>query len=202
MHSFAEAAEPGISEAIPDAKTVSAVWKTQEIDFHYQSFTTFYSCQALEDRVRQVLLALGAMKEGLAVVASGCPGGQIARMPFVRIRVTSPVEATPQVLAELEETRSTRELAARVRGERPPDIAQQFPAHWKAVSLYRGKVALEAGDCSLVEQLRRSVFPKLAVRVVKENINCTPNQINMGRPRLEMEALTRVPDADAATEKK
>lgn len=151
--------------------------------------------------MRQVLLALGAVKEGLVVVASGCPGGQIARMPFVRIKVTSPVEATPQALAELEETRSTRELAARVRGERPPDIAQEFPAYWNTVSLYRGKLGLEAGDCSLVEQLRRSVFPKLAVRVVKENVNCTPNQINLGRPRFEIEALTRVPDADASQKK-
>jgi len=177
---------------------VSAVWMTQDIGFHFQSFTTFYSCRALEERVEAVLLALGADKR-LSVKSSGCPNGELARLPYVQIHITSPVAATPEALAELEKSRSKRELTARVRGEALPDIAEQFPAQWKRVSLYRSKLYLEPGDCQLVEQLNRFVFPKLAVRVVKDNLNCMPNQV-MNQPKLEVEALVALPPPDSAAE--
>jgi hypothetical protein len=168
---------------------VSAVWKPQEIDFHFQSFTTFYSCQALESRVEQILLALGADKKSLQVRSNGCEGGRIARLPYVRIKVMSAVEATPKVLAELESTRTTRELAARVKGERAPDADERFDAYWKPVSLFRGRVRLDPGDCQLVEQMQREVFPKMAIRVTKDQVNCMPNQVSTTMPRLELEAL-------------
>ncbi|MFL6547528.1 MAG: hypothetical protein ACJ8OJ_02475 [Povalibacter sp.] len=195
----------GAAETAPDSyrPTVLAVWKPQEIGFHFQSFTTFYSCQALEDRIRMILLALGAGKD-IRVRSSGCEMGKIAKLPFVRIRLSSPVEATPQVLEELKATRSTRELTARVRGERAPDDEERFDAYWKPVSLFRSKLRLDPGDCALVEQLQREVFPKLAVRVTKDQVNCMPNQVSMTMPRMELEALVPVEQAAPkdATEKK
>lgn len=182
-------------ETPADAARVAAVWKPQEIEFHYQSFTTYYTCQALEDRVERVLKAAGA--RDLDVQTSGCESGYIAKMPRVRIRIISPVEATPEALRELEETRSTRELAARVRGETIPDIAEQFPATWKRIALYRGKFRLDPGDCALIEQLKRYVFPKLAIRVAKDTAICVPNQLLRGHAQFEIDALTEVP-RDAA----
>ena len=185
-------------EEAPDpAETVSAVTQTQEIDFYFQSFNTFYSCHSLEDRVRQLLVALGADKN-MRVRVTSCFGNEIARFPNVRIQLSSPVEATPEVLAELEKTRSTRELTARVRGEPMVEPTAQYPAYWKPVSLSRGSFRLEPGDCELVDQLKRKVLPKLAVRIVKDELSCPPNQIPMGQPRLEVEALTRAPEPDAA----
>jgi hypothetical protein len=186
------------AETAADTKpeTVAAVWKPQEIAFHYQSFTTFYSCPALEARVELILLALGADKRSLNVRASGCEMGRIAKVPYVRIRMTSPVEATPKVLAELESTRSKRELAARVRGERPPETDEQFDAYWKPVALFRSRLRLDPGDCPLVEQMQREVFPKIGVRVVKDQMNCMPNQTSLTMPRLDVEALMPVEQAD------
>ena len=177
------------------APEVSAVWKPQEISFYYQSFTTFYACRSLEDRVRQLLMALGADKE-LKVRAASCQGNEIARFPHVSIKLSSPVEATPEALAELEKTRSTRELTARVRGEPMTEVTEQFPAQWKPVSLSRGSFRLEPGDCELIDQLKRHVLPKLAIRIVKDDMNCTPNQVSLGQPRLEVEALTAMPKPD------
>ena len=138
-------------EEAPDpAETVSAVTQTQEIDFYFQSFNTFYSCHSLEDRVRQLLVALGADKN-MRVRVTSCFGNEIARFPNVRIQLSSPVEATPEVLAELEKTRSTRELTARVRGEPMVEPTAQYPAYWKPVSLSRGSFRLEPGDCELVD---------------------------------------------------
>jgi hypothetical protein len=66
------------------------------------------------------------------------------------------------------------------------------------VSLSRGALGLSPGDCELIEQIERKVLPKLAVRVVSSDMRCTPNQMSMGQPRLEVEALADLRKADAA----
>lgn len=182
----------GIAQETQPQAPVQAIWKQQEINFHFQSFTTFYSCSSLTGKVERLLAALGAGAD-TRVRTSGCHGSEIAQMPYLRIKLTSPVEATPAELAELEKTRSTRELAARVRGERGTDASDRFPAHWKAVSLSRGKFDLEPGDCELIDQLKRKVLPKLAVRIVTDEMQCTPGQLPMGQPRLEVQALAEIP---------
>lgn len=182
----------------PASSPVRAIWKPQEIGFHYQSFTTLYTCRSLEAKVRRVLRALGA-QPALRVRARGCMStSDIARQPYVEIRLVSPVEATPKALAELEQTRSVRELAARVRGDSAQAAAdeQPFPAQWQQVSFERRKLDLDPSDCELLEQLSRKVFPKLAVRVVSEDIRCVPNQIARTRPRLIVEALIPLPPPD------
>lgn len=191
----------------PGADTARALVKTQEIKFTYQSFNSFYSCDGIEGKVKRLLLALGATKD-VEVEARSCaesseligdlrrsPTTTSSRSPLVTIRVTSAVEATPENIAELEKTRSQRELTARVRGDRGTalDAEAQFDAPWKAVSLSRGSLGLEPGDCELVEALRKQVLPKLGVRVVKDNLKCSPRQGNRFQPQLEVEALQLPP---------
>jgi hypothetical protein len=193
------------------ADTARAVLKSQEIKFTYQSFSSFYSCDGIEGKVQRVLLALGVSKE-VQVEARGCaesseligdlrrsPTTTSSRSPLVTIRVTSAVEATPAVLAELEKTRSQRELSARVRGDRGAalDAEAQFDAPWKAVSLSRGAQGLEPGDCELIDALRKNVLPKLGVRIVKDNLKCSPRQGNRSQPQLEVEALMLPPPPEA-----
>ena len=59
----------------------------------------------------------------------------------------------------------------------------------------RGAVDLEPGDCELIDELRRKVLPKLAMRVVKDNTHCTPQQLTLGQPQLEVEALVALAEA-------
>jgi hypothetical protein len=186
-------APPTLSEA-----PVQAIWKAQEIAFTYQSFTTFYSCSSLEAKIRRLLIAVGA-EPNLKIRTRGCfSSSEIARMPYVEIQVVSPVEATPEELAELDKTRSTRELAARVRGDsKQAERAEaQFPAQWTQVSLSRGKLNLEPGDCELIEQLKEKVLPKLAIKVIEDRTECTPHRISMTQPRLVVEALTPMASPD------
>jgi hypothetical protein len=181
---------------------VQAIWKQQEIPFSFQSFTTLYSCSSLEEKIRRLLLALGASRQ-IKLRSRGCMAPhEISRMPYVEITIVSPVEATPEELAELEKTRSTRELAARVRGDSKQAAldAAQFPAHWKQVSLSRGKLYLEPGDCELIEQLQQKILPKLAVRIVSDEVQCTPNQLSPRQPKLIVEALMPMPKPDAAVD--
>lgn len=185
----------GAVTAATEPALVEAVWKPQEIAFYYHSFTTFYPCDSLNDKVRRLLLELGA-DSNVSVRSSGCQvGNQFLRSPVVRIRLSSPAEATPEVLAELAKTRSTRELTARLRGGRAAGsgVDAQFPAHWKRVSLARrAGFQFDSGDCELVDAFKRQVMPRLAIRVVQDNMRCS-SQSYGGRVRLEVEALTAAP---------
>jgi hypothetical protein len=190
----ARAAEQGSPEP------VQAIWKSQEFAFFFQSQTTFYSCSSLEAKLERILKVLGAPKPYVKVRSVDCQSGPV-RMPRVIVNVTAPVEATPGAIAERDKSKSKRELAARVRGEKEdPAALAPFPAQWKRVSLSRGAIDLEPGDCELIDELRRKVLPKLAVRIVNNNVHCAPNQLTLGQPQLEVEALIAMPKPDEAQE--
>jgi hypothetical protein len=194
----ARAAEEEAAEPVP----VQAIWKDQEFSFYFQSQTTFYSCTSLESKLERILRLLGATTVRVRVRSVDCQSpGRVVRMPRVIVRVHAPVEATPEAYAERDKNKSTRELAARVRGEKQdPEALAAFPAQWKHVSLSRGKANLEPGDCELIDELRRKVLPKLSVRLVKDNTHCTPHQLTLGQPQLEVEALVALPKPDEKKE--
>lgn len=187
----ARAAQPASPEP------VQAIWKHQEISFFFQSQTTFYSCSSLEAKLKRILRALGAQSR-VRVRSIEClssPG--VARAPRVTVNVVAPVEATPDAVAERDKDKSTRELAARVRGEeQDPAYFAPFPAQWQRVSLGRSKPGLEPGDCDLLDQVRRQILPKLAVRVLKDQVHCPRDQVSVGQPQLEIEALVALPKPD------
>ena len=179
---------------------VQAIWKDQEVTFYFQSQTTFYSCSSLQQKLERILKALGARAD-VKVRSVDCQT-RPASVPRVYLKLHAPVEATPQAIAERDKNKSQRELAARVRGEKEdPEALAPFPAQWKRVSLKRGEMSLEPGDCELVDELRRKVLPKLAVRIVKDNTHCTPRQVTLGQPQLEVEAPVAVPKPDDAKKK-
>jgi len=199
----ARAAEP---DALPplDKEPVQAIWKPQELTFYYQSFTTFYSCSSLEAKVKRLLIAVGADRK-MKIRTRGCmSSNEIARMPYVEITLASPVLATPETLAEFDKTRSTRELVARVKGDsKQAELAEApFAAQWQRVSLKRGKLNLEPGDCELIDQLKKKVFPQLAIKIVEDRVECMPGQISITQPHLVIDVLTAMPKADEAVPKK
>jgi hypothetical protein len=200
---FAQETSPPDASATPAGpETVQAIWKHQEIEFYFQSFTTFYSCTGLEGKLERVMRALGVHAK-VRVRSADCPSS-VARMPRVVMKVASPVEATPEALAERDKNKSVRELTERVKGKstNPIDSLGEFPAQWRKVSLTRGRLALEPGDCELIEELQRKVLPKLAVRVTDDDLRCSPNQLSLGQPRLQVEALIEMPTPDAPVDGK
>jgi hypothetical protein len=189
--------------ASADAAPVEAIWKKQEFSFHFQSFTTFYSCSGLEMKLERILKALGVKDGNVRVRSPECPTS-VARLPRVMVEGRSPVEATPEAIAERDKDKSTRELAARVQGKREAldEVTEQFPATWKAVSLSRGSLGLEPGDCELIEELKRKILPRLSVRLIDDDVSCTPNTLSLGQPKLEVEALVAAPKPDEKSREK
>lgn len=142
----------------------------------YQGFTTRYSCDGLRDKVRSVLLDLGAEKKGLKVMQMGCssPTGRPDPFPGVRVkmRVLQPADSPDAAKAA-----------------DPTPVA----AHWKPLDLkLRDNFTTDSGECELVEQIRHKIVPLFATRNVDLQTTCIPHQATAARPILKMEVL--VPD--------
>ena len=166
------AAAAAAADTGTQAARESAVWTPRELLFIYQGFTTRYSCDGLRDKVRSILLELGA-REDLKVTATGCssPGGPDS-FPGVRIKMN-----VLQPAADKNATAGT----------------QSVPSHWKMLDLTPQRDAVSAaGECELIEQVKQSILPLFATRNVEYSSNCLPHQLQIGATRLRAEVL--VPD--------
>jgi hypothetical protein len=176
------------SDADADA-SVQAVWKVQHLSFAYRGSSTFYTCAGLQEKLRAILLNIGA-REGLQLRSHRCDeqGGMVRLL----IVIESPVEATPDNVRALTEYDSRSELVARVRGEASPtpETLARFPATWKTVSFARDRtMRLAPGDCELVRQVRREILPKLAIQIVRDGPRCSAISRPLGPPQLTVSAL-------------
>jgi hypothetical protein len=145
-----------------------AVWKEKEFSFVYHGFTTSYSCDGLKHKVRVILKALGARSKP-QVRATGCEfaGQGVAMSPRVHVRAEFPEQVHDDSVA-----------------------SEQFAAQMDVVTLSsRSPRELENGDCELVEQLQRRVFPELGAKVLVDRTSCTPHHVNLGQPYLQLEVL-------------
>jgi hypothetical protein len=125
----------------------------------------------LRDKVRGVLLDLGAQKKDLKVQELGCssPTGRPDPFPGVRVkmRVLQPASGTAAA-----------------------DDAAPVPAHWKPVDLkLRNSFTTDSGECELVEQIRHKIVPLFAARNVDLKTSCIPHQASATRPSLKLEVL-------------
>jgi hypothetical protein len=154
----------------------SAVWTPKEVSFVYQGFTTTYSCDGLRDKMRQVLLELGAREDlSLQTACAALTGPDL--FPHVRIKmhVLQPAGADGG----------------------PGAVA----AHWRSVTLPLDRDPLSAAnDCELVEQVKQQVLPAFTVRNVQFHSACVPHQPQIGGTELHAEVLVadRKPAASAA----
>ena len=113
------------------------------------------------------------------------------------ITLESPVEATPENIRLLTTRDSTRELVARVRNEQLSSAADvhRFPATWTTVSMSRDRqLKLGPSDCELVDQLRRDVLLRMAIRVEYDRLRCSAVFGNIGQPQLRVAALVALPE--------
>lgn len=179
-------------------ETVRAVWQVQEIHLPYFGLTTQYSCDGLRDKVRELLTELGAREDFLVRIA-GCTSitGPV-RNPSVTMVLATATPASDETTRALADDAKRSELLARMksRSKSKAEFSDEpFDAVVKRVTL-RSKSSVSpgaSGDCELLEQMRRQVFPKIGVNVISDNVRCTPYQGNVGNPSMEVEVLVAVP---------
>jgi hypothetical protein len=153
------------AESSAGAGAVSAVWAPKQLTFDYRGFTAIYSCDGLREKMRRILLRLGARAD-LQVRGYGC----------TRL-------AGPDSLAGVSIKMNILQPAGNQSG-------QAVPAHWKMVDLLATHQPVdEEGTCELIEQIRQKVLPLFATRNVDYSSTCVPRQVNIGTTRLKAEVL-------------
>jgi hypothetical protein len=147
-----------------------AVWTPKELRFVYMGFTSHYSCDGLADKMRSIVLQLGARSD-LKIRNVPCSGtlGRPTEFPGVTVsmNVLVPWDAATANAA-----------------------ATPVPAHWKLVEISTDRDPLrEAGDCELIEQVKTRVLPLFTTRNVDYHSTCIPHQLQVGGTQLKAEVL-------------
>lgn len=148
-----------------------AVWAPKELRFVYMGFTSHYSCDGLADKMRAILLQLGARPD-LKIREMPCSGqlGRPTEFPGVTVNLNV---LTPWDAGSANAT------------------ATPVPAHWKLVQLSTDRDPLkEAGDCELIEQVKARVLPLFSARNIDYHSTCIPNQLQIGGTQLKAELLS------------
>ena len=146
----------------------SAVWVPKELHFDYRGFTTKYSCDGLQERMRDVLLKLGARPD-LRVRGYGCTR-LVGPDPFAGVSIKMNV----------------LQPAGKQGG---PAV----PVHWQRVALLTGLYEHDpvdaAADCELIGQIKQKILPLFATRNVDYRSTCEAHHLVPGGTRLKAEVL-------------
>jgi hypothetical protein len=168
---FEALAQPAAESNPPQSSpTTWAVWTPKELRFIYMGFTSHYSCDGLADKMRSIVLQLGARSD-LKLRQTPCSGplGRPTEFPGVTVKMN--------VLVPWD--------AASANAAVTP-----VPAHWKLVELSTDRDPLrEAGDCELIEQVKAHVLPLFSTRNIDYRSTCIPNQLQIGGTVLKAEVL-------------
>lgn len=174
---------------------VEAIWRQQSFNFSYLSMSVRYTCPGLQHRLSNILEAVGVRQ----LVSMHCLGGA-SRAVQVQLQMQHAVEATDENVLAATSFDPTQRLLARVRNERLPSAADlpRFMARWQRIELHRErKLRFDSGDCELLQQVRKQIFPKLAVRVENAAV-CYPGSATRIGGVLSVVAL--LPQANGAKE--
>jgi hypothetical protein len=159
-----------------------AVWKEQHFNFSYMGRTSRYSCDGLRDKVRAMLLDLGARRD-LQVTAIGCEP-TVAQLPLAHLGPSLNIVVSTPALPD-----------PSLKPLHPGDLEAvdaRFEAFAITNDLFRN---MGMPDCELVEEFARQILPKLAIRGLKQDISCVPFQQSGGRFLIRGEILRALPPA-------
>ena len=174
-----------VQPAAPTAVTgipMAAVWREQHLDFFYMGRTARYTCDGLRDKVRAMLLDLGARRD-LKIAAIGCEdsGRMRANSPEPRLNIIFSAPALPDPSMKPLHEGDLKATDAR------------FESFTIASDAFRN---LGLGDCELVEEFSHQILPKLVTRALKRDITCVPFQASGGRFLVRGEILKPLPRAE------
>lgn len=149
------------------------VWTAKKVELLYKGITSRYTCDGLRDRLRKVVLELGARE--VRVRVWGC------------IKAHAP-ERSPGVSIWMSVLQPAR-----------GGTKQPVPAHWENVDLLARRDVVDASaDCELIQQIKREILPLFASRNVVYAATCQGRGLLVGATGLSADVL--VPDAGTRTD--
>jgi len=153
------------------ADIVWGSWQHHKMTVNYFGITSAYSCDALEDRVREILLFLGARKDA-KVSAAGCPRGQ--EVPSHNAWIETDFDTLIPA--------DSASAAGAVRAYwTPREINPRHP-------YYMG-----GGDCELIEQMKDLISKNFSLRDVQYSTDCVPHEITLDGFDVKGQALVLAP---------
>jgi hypothetical protein len=196
---------------------VAAVLKLREVDFIYRTVTNFLACDELRRDVAVILRALGA-RDDVQVRVNDCElflmpddtspqwdrwhhedpaehlrnnGEDHRQFSTVRVKVMFPIEATPEVMAEIDKDKSRRDLISRVTGDPTMGLNDPivFPAERREVTLSNSTIRLRPEHCELLEQMLPSLARQLGFKVLRKQLSCDRYGRSQFAPKVTVEVL-------------
>jgi hypothetical protein len=167
----AAAATPATGTVTAPAEMVTGVWQHHKVTFSYFGITSLFTCDGLEDQVRQILLHLGARRDA-KVRASGCPG------PYNTPSRSAWVDADFYSLAPAADTKR----------------ADTVKASWTPLEVTaRRPDFMGDGDCELIQAMKDLITKNFTLRDVEYRANCVPHEQWMDSFAVKGQALRAVP---------
>lgn len=153
----------------------NAAWQTHEVSFFYSGRTTLYTCDGLEDQVRRILEFFGARSKP-TVRVHGCAFG-----PFAPNSMLS-VDLKFESLAEDAAGRPVNMgngPGRRVNGRYVPNVEQPVvESTWQEFRFGpRSPATMGAGECELVEAMRKVLREHFSLRALEYRTTCFPHHI-------------------------
>jgi hypothetical protein len=168
----------GLTCALPAGAAESAglpfpaVWREQHLNFVYPGRTSRFSCDGLRDKVRSMLLDLGARRD-LRISAIDCGDS-----PTLSLDIVVSMPALTEAAAKSQHS-----------GDLAP-VDARFETFSIAVDPFRN---MGMADCELVQEFSRQILPKLATRAVTQDIDCAPTAPSGSRFLVRGEILRALP---------
>ena len=154
--------------AAAPAATEASAWQHHHAAFSYFGLTSTYTCDGLEQKVRQIMKFLGARGD-LQVAAQGCPRG-------------------PDTLSHSAWVTLDFDTLALAAADAP--AAEIVPARWTAFKIDTQRpFFIDAGDCELIDQMRPVLVPNFSWRNLDYSTSCTPHEITLLDFRVNGEVL-------------
>ncbi len=155
----------------PAADVVTGAWQHHKATFSYIGYTSHYTCDGLEERVRAILLHLGARKDA-KVVASGCPG------PIGTPSRSASVDADFYALAPVDDAGGSDTIKAR----------------WTALEVTPKRPKFMGdGDCELIQAMKDLITKNFSLRDIEYRTDCVPHQLMMDGFAVKGQALRALP---------
>lgn len=175
------------TDATQIASAAPAKWVPRKLKFIYQGFTSKYSCDGLQDQMKQILQQLGAGTD-LVVKRYGC------------IRGEGP-EPTPGVYATFSVLQTAGEDGgAASKDDHGAAATKDVAARWDTVTINSDTPhQSNSGDCELIEQVKRQVLPLFTTRNLTFKSGCFPHDVSLAGARLSVEVLRPVKPAAAGS---
>jgi hypothetical protein len=178
--------------AVAGETPVPGVWQRHEYLLSYAGFTSHYSCEGIEDKLKLLLKAAGARDDVHAIGSCSNPSGGPSQIASARVTFYTLVLQSAAALAS-----TPRPVT------RPAAVPEPGIGAWKTVEFRAGRPNwLEEGDCELVEQFDHELLPLFTTRNRDSHMTCVPHQRVLGGIALRFETLAPLPKAVAGHDKK